>query len=213
MRRGELEGRLDTGYYLPRFRENIRQLRTAFPKIEPLSNYADVICGPFGSAIKFDDYIPAPGVPLLRISNLTDDGRIDESNLVFVRSELAAKLKRTQVQPGDLVISQRGTLGIPAVVPSTYTSWCISANLIAIKQPSIDRGFVQAFLSSRPGALQLERSQSGQVQSKITTGDVARVLIPKLDNDETLVRDLERARSTRRRQLKEADELLSLLSG
>ena len=170
--------------------------------------YACVVCGPFGSAIKHEDYVPT-GVPLLRISNITDDGRINESNLVFLNPTKAAELERTQVEPGDLVVSQRGTLGAPAVVPATYPKWCISANLIAIKRPTLRPHFIQAFMTAGPGSLQLQRAQSSQVQGKITTADVERLLIPRLQDDQRFLIPLDAARSARSEKLAKADALLS----
>jgi hypothetical protein len=171
--------------------------------------YSEVVCGPFGTEITLQDY-EETGVPLLRISNICTDGTVDEKELVFLNPEKAKQLSSTQVKPNDLVISQRGTLGIPAVVPSSYPAWNISANLIAIRNAKdILPGFIQIFLSARPGAFQLERTQSGQVQGKITTEDVASIIIPLIREQESLVTEMEQARESRQRKLTEADALLS----
>ncbi len=182
-------------------------MRERHPGAKPLSDYAEVVCGPFGTAIKLDDYVPA-GVPLLRISNITDDGRIDESDLVFISPGLAAKFTRSSVEPGDLVISQRGTLGVPAVAPASYPRWCIFANLIAIKRPELPAEYLQAYLSHASGAVQLRRAQSGQVQAKITTGDVASVVVSKVADTTALLAALDAARVARRLKLEEAGSLL-----
>ncbi len=99
---------------------------------------------------------------------------------------------------------------MPAVVPPTYPLWNISANLIAIRNiHDMDPDFVQLFISTRPGAFQLERIQSGQVQGKITTEDVASILIPSVKDQDSLVGEMERARESRRRKLEQADALLT----
>lgn len=170
------------------------------------------MCGPFGSAIKLDDY-RTTGVPLLRISDISDDGRINEQSLVFLEPAFAAKFPRSTVVPGDIVISQRGTLGIPALVPATYPKWCISANLIGIRRPKFDSNYVQAYLNFGPGRIQLQRAQSGQVQGKITTGDVAAIEIPESQIAETLVAALDTARVRRKKMLAKADALLAALDG
>ncbi len=203
-----MQGRYDVTFNLPAFREHLRRLRERHPGAKSLSEYADVVCGPFGTAIKLDDYAGS-GVPLLRISNITDDGRIDESDLVFISSDLASKFTRSSVEPGDLVISQRGTLGVPAVVPASHPLWCISANLIAIKRATLPADYLQAYLSYASGAVQLRRAQSGQVQAKITTGDVASVVVPKVANVNVLIAALDVARAARRRKLEEAESLLA----
>ncbi len=142
------------------------------------------------------------------------EGTIDEKALIFLSEKKANSLNSTQVKPGDLVISQRGTLGISAVIPSTYPVWNISANLIAIRRVAdLDPTYIQFFLSSTLGALQLERNQSGQVQGKIITEDVASVQIPKVEFEHALVSQMQEARKAREQKLKEADTLLNSIDG
>ncbi len=170
-----------------------------------------MVCGPFGTEITLEDYQEA-GVPLLRISNITAEGTVDETDLAFLNPAKAMRLASTQVRPNDLVVSQRGTLGMPAVVPASYPVWNISANLIAISNvKELLPDFVQLYISTRAGSFQLERTQSGQVQAKITTEDVASILIPLLlpPVQREMVGDMEAARESRRRKLVEADALLS----
>lgn len=169
------------------------------------------MCGPFGTEITIKDY-QRTGIPLLRISNITGEGTIDETDLVFLNPMKASRLSSTQVRPNDLVISQRGTLGMPAVIPPSYPVWNISANLIAIRNvQELLPAFLQMFLSTRAGAFQLERTLSGQVQGKITTDDVASVLVPRLPQlvQNEMVAEMEKARDSRRRKLEHADALLS----
>ncbi|MCX7113870.1 MAG: hypothetical protein NTX45_28110 [Proteobacteria bacterium] len=72
---------------------------------------------------------------------------------------------------------------MPAVVSGEYPFFNISANLIAIRKlKGFTPHFVQLFLASNLGARQLARLQSGQVHAKITTDDVAAVLIPTVPN-------------------------------
>jgi hypothetical protein len=183
------------------------------PDAPELGSLARVVCGPFGSAVTEKDYTES-GVPLLRISDLTTEGEIDESDMRFISEPLADSLASTQMAPGDLVVSQRGTLGTPAVIPSTRPKWNISANLIGITDlEALPPEFVQFFLASGPGADQIERRQSGQVNAKITTGDVASVRVPVPPDAAAIVADLEAARALRQSKLAEADGLLAGLGG
>ena len=185
----------------------INEIRKRFPDLQRLDFYSEVICGPFGSAITSAEY-QETGIPLVRISNITTEGTIDEKGLIFLSEEKSNSLNSTQVKPGDLVISQRGTLGISAVIPSTHPVWNISANLIAIRRvTNLDPTYIQLFLSSTLGALQLERNQSGQVQGKIITEDVASVQIPKVEFEHTLVSQMQAAHKAREQKLEEVDAL------
>ena len=79
-----------------------------------LGELADVICGPFGSAITNKDYQES-GIPLIRITNISGDGYMDYSDIIYISEELGNSLSRTQVSAGDIVISQRGSLGQCAI--------------------------------------------------------------------------------------------------
>ena len=207
--RGQIEKRLNVEYYKGEARCVAASLRMRFPDIKPLGAYGEVVCGPFGTAIKIGDYV-ADGVPLLRISNLTDTGTLDNQGIAFVTHEKSDKLRSTQVTQGDVVVSQRGTLGISAVVSSEYPIYNISANLVAVRGISgVDPRFVQLYLASRLGASQIERLQSGQVHPKITTDDVASVLIPNVANQQELICRMTVARDERKSKLVAAEALLA----
>jgi len=211
VRRGDTHQRLDCHYHLPEYRALLATLRDRHSRVVRLDSVAEVVCGPFGSEIKASDYREV-GVPLLRISDIKEDGTIDETGLVYLDEAKANSLASTQVEPGDLVISQRGTVGISAIVPDSHPVWNISANLIAVtKITKVSAPCVQLILSCRAGAKQLERNRSGQVQGKVTTEDVASVLIPLPPPgiQRALVAEMEAAREAHRRRLEEADALLT----
>ena len=179
VKRGNIEKRLDINYNLPQYAILINKLRSTFgAKLKPIGEIADVICGPFGSAIKNGDYLD-DGIPLVRITNISKDGYMDYSDLVYISEGLGNSLERTQVTAGDIVISQRGSLGQCAVVDDRFPKLNISANIIAIKNiRETTAAFIHDYLLSSFGQKMLERSTSGQVQQKITTQDIADVLIP-----------------------------------
>lgn len=206
-----MEGRLNVHFYAAEYRELKKRLVARWSDIKRLDYYADVVCGPFGTEITLADYAES-GTPLLRISNIAADGTLDLSDVIFITSEKAAKLDSTQVVPGDLVISQRGTLGLVAVVGDAFPLYNISANLIAIRSVrGVEPRFLQQFLTCTPGAKQLERVQSGQVQAKITTEDVASILVPVAQTQRKLVAEMQAAREARKQKLRDADELLASL--
>ncbi len=73
--------------------------------------------GPFGSNLGRKDYVPS-GIPVLRGQNLSTGRFVDYSDCVFVTNEkLRSTLVRNTAEPGDVVFTQRGTLGQVAVVP------------------------------------------------------------------------------------------------
>ncbi len=194
VKRGKIEKRLDINYNLPEYAAIVEKLHSTFgSRLKSIGEIADVICGPFGSAIKNGDYQDS-GIPLVRITNISKDGYMDYSDLVYISEELGDSLARTQVSAGDIVISQRGSLGQCAIVDATYPKLNISANIIAIKNiRETSAIFIHDYLLSSFGQKMLERSTSGQVQQKITTQDISDVLIPVGCNEKRLFEMLETA--------------------
>ncbi len=188
-------------------------MRERFGKnLKPLSEIADVICGPFGSAIKNTDY-QETGIPLVRITNISKEGYMNYDDIIYISEELGNSLKRTQVSSGDIVISQRGSLGQCAVVDDTFEKMNISANIIAIKNIQESSAmFIRDYLLSTLGQTLLERNVSGQVQQKITTQDIADILIPIGCDEIYLSKAITTAYGLYRDKIKQSDDLLSGMS-
>lgn len=105
IKRGSIENRLDINYNLPQYAALVNKLRLSFgDRLKPIGEIADVICGPFGSAIKNGDYQES-GIPLVRITNISKDGYMDYSDLVYISESLgyAMGLKK------DLILVHNGT--------------------------------------------------------------------------------------------------------
>ena len=73
--------------------------------------------GPFGSNLTVRDYVEA-GVPVIRGNNLPPDTSFRDDDFVFVSEKKADDLRSNTASPGDLVFTQRGTLGQVGVIPS-----------------------------------------------------------------------------------------------
>lgn len=71
--------------------------------------------GPFGSELTTRDYVD-DGVPVIRGSNLGADGFIDDG-FVYVSEPKADSLQGNLAFPGDVVFTQRGTIGQVALIP------------------------------------------------------------------------------------------------
>lgn len=83
--------------------------------------------GPFGSDLVSADYVDE-GVPVIRGVNLPFDRKIELENLVFVSEAKADSLHLNCAAPGDLVFTQRGTLGQVGLLPEhpRYSRYLIS---------------------------------------------------------------------------------------
>src|SRR5687767_7827741 len=76
-----------------------------------------LVGGPFGSSLGGKDYVPT-GVPVIRGTNLGSLGKFDPRGFVYVTPEKAhGQLARNLAAPGDVIFTQRGTLGQVGIVP------------------------------------------------------------------------------------------------
>jgi type I restriction enzyme S subunit len=84
-----------------------------------------LVGGPFGSDLVSRDYVPF-GIPVIRGANM-GRGRWVAGEFVYVTPQKAESLAANCAKPGDLVFTQRGTLGQVAIVPKgQYERYLIS---------------------------------------------------------------------------------------
>ena len=91
-----------------------------------------VKCGPFGSALKKDEYVPN-GVPVWNMDNITKNNEFIDEPSLFVTQEKADELQSYNVRNGDIIISRAGTVGKMCVVDSRSENSLISTNLIRLR--------------------------------------------------------------------------------
>ena len=75
-----------------------------------------LVGGPFGSNLTTRDYID-DGVPVIRGGNLPEDSKFLDDDFVFVSEEKADQLAANLAFSGDVVFTQRGTLGQVGLIP------------------------------------------------------------------------------------------------
>ena len=83
-----------------------------------------IVGGPFGSDLVSHDYVEH-GVPVIRGQNMS--GQWVSGTFVFVTSAKAKSLEANLARPGDIVFTQRGTLGQVSLVPGKpFESYLVS---------------------------------------------------------------------------------------
>lgn len=78
------------------------------------SNRNAIVGGPFGSDLGAADYVKS-GIPVIRGQNMLT--RWVSGSFVFVTSQKASSLSANLAVAGDLVFTQRGTLGQVSIIP------------------------------------------------------------------------------------------------
>jgi type I restriction enzyme S subunit len=120
-----------------------------------------MVGGPFGSRLVSRDYKDA-GVPVIRGGNLPLDQLFSLADLVFVSEEKVARdLFGNLAFPGDIVITQRGTLGQVGLVPksSPYPRFVVSQSQmkLAVDPDKADSRFVFYALKSPEGQHEIHK--------------------------------------------------------
>ena len=107
-----------------------------------------LVGGPFGSDLTTRDYVEE-GIPVIRGANLSDTQCFCEDHFVFVTEQKADQLSANNALRGDLVFTQRGTLGQVALIPqnSRFPRYLISQSQmkLTVNAELADAKFVYYF--------------------------------------------------------------------
>lgn len=124
-----------------------------------------LIGGPFGSSLVSADYTPY-GIPVIRGTNL-NEGKYVGGEFAYVSEEKYSRdLSRNYATPGDIIFTQRGTLGQVAIVPKgPFDAYVISQSQMRLRvnRSIVDSEFIY-YAALAPQFI-------GQLESRtITTG-------------------------------------------
>jgi type I restriction enzyme S subunit len=108
--------------------------------------------GPFGSKLTSRDYVE-DGIPVIRGVNLTAGRYLNESEFVFVSEQkFREDLFGNVAHRGDIVFTQRGTLGQVSIIPdgSLFHEYVISQSQmkLTLDQTKADVRFVYYWFSA-----------------------------------------------------------------
>ena len=121
-----------------------------------------LVGGPFGSNLITNDYVDE-GVPVIRGANLPADQPFLDEQFVFVRETKADELLPNNARPGDLIFTQRGTLGQVGLIPlsARYDRYVISQSQmkLTVDPDKADIRFVYYFFR-HPGTVQAIKNRS-----------------------------------------------------
>ena len=117
-----------------------------------------IVGGPFGSDLVSADYA-AMGVPVIRGQNVA--AGVVSGDFVFVSPQKAKSLSANLAHPGDLVFTQRGTLGQVAIVLNDrHECYLVSQSQmkVSLNRTRHDPCFVHQYFASRAGQKQIALS-------------------------------------------------------
>jgi type I restriction enzyme S subunit len=141
-----------------------------------------IVGGPFGSNLVSADYT-ANGVPVIRGQNM--GGRWVGGEFVFVSDQKAGDLAANLARPGDLVFTQRGTLGQVSLVPaSPWKEYLVSQSQMkaTVDHSKADPLFLYYFFTStaQQDWIRANATQTGVPHTNLGTLRIQPVLLPPL---------------------------------
>lgn len=81
---------------------------------------AGIVDGPFGSAINVKkDYVDYGEIPVIRTKNVSDFQFVTD-DLKFITREKFETVKRSEVLPGDVILTKVGTIGNLCIFPESF---------------------------------------------------------------------------------------------
>jgi type I restriction enzyme, S subunit len=115
------------------------------------------------------------GVIFIRVENINDGKLCFERGTLFIDERTHESLARSQILPGDILVSIAGTIGRAAIVPEgAPTLNCNQAVAIVRTNGSVYRPFVRHWLES-PEA-------QAQMRGAIVTGTISNLSLTQLGN-------------------------------
>lgn len=106
--------------------------------------------------------------PYITVSDFTDDGTIDSSEIRYISHEVFEQIKRYTISSKDLYLSIAGTIGKTGYVPLELDGANLTENACKlVLHPNIDRDFVYYFSQSNEFILQAGTNTRTAAQPKL----------------------------------------------
>jgi len=173
-------------------------------------------CGPFGSALKKNEYVSA-GIPVWTMDNVGEN-EFRENGCLYVSPKKFEQLKAYDAQNGDILVSRAGTVGRMAIVRTNRERSIIHSNIIRLSLDSsqclpVFFTVLMTFFAARVG--RLKRGQE-DAYTFMNTGRLAELKIPlpplaMQSRFAALVDRHEQLRASQREALRQAEHLFQSL--
>ncbi|MBE0458095.1 restriction endonuclease subunit S [Pseudoalteromonas prydzensis] len=134
------------------------------------------------------------GVPMIRIMDVGEWGKFNDSEIFKISKSLAKQYNRTEVQQGDIVLSVMATIGRPAIIPEHLAGANVNRALAVIKiKKGIVPEYIQLQLLSPFFQTAFVDKQIGTAQKRINLSDLRKfdIWVPSYDKQTEIVRRVE----------------------
>lgn len=214
VKRSELEERLDCEYYNPSHYRDLALLgNSPYSSLRLKDVCVRIVDGPFGSAIKADDYVDN-GIPFIRVADVTHgEGTINYDNLIFISHEAHKEIARSKVIPGDVVIAKTGaTMGAASVVPDYIPEANIRGDLAALTllKDRCSAEYAITYINTQLGQRLFWRLDSGGTRGRVVIGNLKKYpfVIPPHEIQNRIVAKMNTAHAAKKQKEAQAQQLL-----
>lgn len=176
---GQSADRLDAMFYAPIYRATAN-------KVESVScgkTFEDIRGN--NRPIVYGVLKPEPcksGFPMVRNLDFSPPG-IAVNQVLRIPQSQNTKFKRSQLNPGDLLVTIGGYVGTAAIVPSALAGGNINQHIarVSVDATKADAYFLWAYIECHYGRRLMERWVSGTAQPGVNIGDLRRINVPYPD--------------------------------
>ena len=134
-----------------------------------------------GIVVQPTQYYVPEGVKCFRSANVRE-GRVEDSNWVYISPEANEQLAKSRLESGDVLVVRSGYTGTSCVVaPEFAGANCIDIIFARPHPKKVNPHFLSALINSPVGREQVLRSEGGMAQKHFNVSAMKRMLIPLPD--------------------------------
>jgi type I restriction enzyme S subunit len=149
--------------------------------------------GPFGSQLHKDEYQPE-GIPVANPTHLADN-TINHDDVPRVSREVADRLLRHRLEPGDILFARRGEIGRHGLISEAENGWICGTGcfLVRVRRKDIDNRFLSYLFSTSKAVAWLEAHAAGAIMPNLNNTVLQRfpVHFPRLDEQQLIADTLD----------------------
>jgi type I restriction enzyme S subunit len=205
--------RWDFEYHDPALAQVIASLGRCYPVVR----FGDIITlltdmGAF--SLYKSEFFVDDGIPFLRVQNVQEQGVDLKKDTKYISREYHEQLKKSQLKPGDLLLTTKAIIGVAAVVREDLGECNMSQNLVRIHVTNgINPHYLTAFLNSRLGRTQTVSAATGPNQKYLNFERIRelKITLPPRPIQDRIAQVMQDAYAAQRQKLAEVDDLFKTM--
>jgi len=172
--------RIDPRYYKQKF-ISFNEFLDRLDNVKTINDISSFVGSGSTPKVGGDDYTTIDdGVPFIRIVDLKENTVVVTDSTKYIKPHIHdGLLRRTQLQPRDVLLTMAGTIGLSVVVPNNLGPANINQAISRITIiESVDPFYVSLILNSKIGMIQTDRISRPSVQANINLEEIKSIRIP-----------------------------------